>query len=69
MPYTACEMVWLKNLQMELDFGQPRPMPMHCNNQSATYIVKHPLFYNSTKHIEVDCYFVRYVRTTKVIAF
>ena len=32
MAHTACEMVWLKNLLMELGFRQPEPMSMHCDN-------------------------------------
>jgi len=32
MAHTACEMIWLKNLLLELDFRQPEPMRMFCNN-------------------------------------
>jgi len=39
MAYTACEMVWLKNLLIELGFRQSGSMSMHCDNQSAIYIV------------------------------
>ena len=56
---TACEMVWLKNLLMELGFGQPGPMYMHCDNQSAIYIAQNPVFHERTKLIEIDCHFVR----------
>jgi len=38
MAHTACKMVWLKKLLMELDFRQPGPMSMYCDNQSAIYI-------------------------------
>jgi len=44
---------------MELSFKQPRPMHMHCDNQSAIYIAQNPMFHERTKHIEVDCHFVR----------
>ena len=37
MAHITCEMMWLKNLLMELDFRQPGPMPKHCDNQSAIY--------------------------------
>jgi len=40
MTHTACEIVWLKNLLMELDFRQFGLMPIHYNNQSAIYIVR-----------------------------
>ena len=33
MAHTIYEMMWLKNLLMELDFRQPKPILMHCDNQ------------------------------------
>ena len=35
MTHTACKMMWLKNLRLKLDFKQPGPMLMFCDNQSA----------------------------------
>jgi len=69
MAHTSCEMVWLKNLLMELGFRQPGPMPMHCDNQSAIDIAQNPLFHERTKHIEIGCYFVRDAWTKKVVTF
>ena len=63
MTRTACEMVWLKNLLMELDFRQSGPMPIHCDNQSAIYIAQNSVFHEKTKHIEIDYHFVRDART------
>jgi len=40
MAHTVCEMVLLKNLLMELDFRQPGPMPMHCDNQSPSILLR-----------------------------
>jgi len=53
MAHTACEMVWLKNLLMELDFKQPGPMPMHCDNQSAIYIAQNSAFEPSTLRLTI----------------
>ena len=66
MAHTACEMVWLKNLLIELGFRQPGPMPIYCDNQSVIYIAQNSVF---MKHIEVDCHFVRDTSTKKVIMF
>ena len=69
MAHTAFEIVWLKNLLMELDFRQHGPMLMHCDNQSVIYIAHNPIFYVRTKHIEIDCHFVRDAWTKKVVTF
>jgi len=58
-----------KNLLMELGFRQPGPMPVHCDNQSAIYIIQNPLFHRRTKHIKIDCHFVRDAWTKKVVPF
>ena len=67
MAHTACKIVWLKNLLMELGFRQPGPMPMDCDNQSAIYIAQNLVFHERTKHIKIDCHFVRDDWTKKVV--
>ena len=69
MAHTACEMVWLKNLLMELGFRQLGPMPMCCDNQSAIYIAQNLVFHERTKYIEIDCHFVRDAWKKKVVIF
>ena len=53
---------------MELGFKQSGLIPMHCDNQSAIYIVQKLMFHKRTKHIEVDCHLVREAWTKKVIS-
>jgi len=69
MAHIACETIWLKNLLMELDFRQFGPMLMHCDSQSAIYIAQNSVFHERTKHIEVDCHFVRDAWTKKMVTF
>ena len=37
MAHTACEMMWLENLLLELGFRHPGPMPISCDNQCYLY--------------------------------
>jgi len=69
MVHTASEMVWLKNLLMKLDFRQSGPMSMHCDNQFIIYIAQNHVFHERTKHIEVECHFVRDAWIKKVVNF
>jgi len=69
MTHTACDIVWLKNLLIELEFRQSGLRPMHSDNQSAIYIAQNPIFHERTKHIKIDCHFVRDACTNEVVTF
>ena len=56
---TTCEFIWLKHLLQELRFGKDEQMKLTCDNQAALHISYNPVFHEMTKHIEVDCFFIR----------
>ena len=59
MASAASELTWLVRLLEELGVSTLKPITLHCDNQSAIYIAKNPVFHDRTKHIEVDCHFTR----------
>ena len=59
MTLATCELIWLKHLLQELRFGKDEQMKLICDNQVALHISSNPVFHERTKHIEVDCHFIR----------
>ncbi|CAL2278947.1 unnamed protein product [Prunus armeniaca] len=59
MAAVSCELIWLQGLLNDLGFKDPHPMTLFCDNQAAIHIASNPVFHERTKHIEVDCHFVR----------
>jgi hypothetical protein len=59
MALTTSELMWIKFILEDLGFKHKQPMKMHCDNQAAIHISANPVFHERTKHIEVDCHFIR----------
>ena len=54
---TTSGLFWLlKNLGVSTS----STTPLYCDNQSAIHIAQNDVFYERTKYIEIDCYFIRY---------
>ncbi|CAL1400026.1 unnamed protein product [Linum trigynum] len=59
MASTTSEVLWLRFLLGELRVPQRSPTVLYCDNQAALHISANPVFHERTKHVEMDCYFVR----------
>ncbi|PHT89035.1 hypothetical protein T459_04148 [Capsicum annuum] len=58
--FIACfEVVWLCRLLVEIGFPQSTSTPLHADNTSAIQIATNPVYHERTKHIEVDCHYIR----------
>ncbi|XP_020960750.1 uncharacterized protein LOC107647542 [Arachis ipaensis] len=58
MAAVAAELTWLKGLLSDFQVDIPSSM-LFCDSQSAIHIATNPTFHERTKHIEIDCHFVR----------
>jgi hypothetical protein len=59
MAFTASELTWIKQVLADLNIKIEEPMKIFCDNQSARHIATNLVFHERTKHIEVDCHFIR----------
>ena len=57
---TTSELLWLRWLLKDLSVSTSSVTPLYCDNQSAIHIAHNDVFHERTKHIEIDCHFIRY---------
>ena len=59
MSQSVREIVWIYQLLKEVGLKTSLPAKLWCDNQAALHIASNSVFHERTKHIDVDCHFVR----------
>lgn len=59
MASLAAELTWLQQIFKDLQVSLHSSTVMYCDNKSAIHIANNPTFHERTKHIEIDCHYVR----------
>lgn len=68
MALTACEVSGLSTLLKDLGINNLSPAILKCDNQAAIAITANPVMHERTKHIDIDCHYIRdHVQAGKII--
>ncbi|CAO2813647.1 unnamed protein product [Amaranthus hypochondriacus] len=59
MALTTCEVIWVTQLLKELGLKHLPSTVLKGDNNAALSIAANPVLHERTKHIEVDCHFIR----------
>ncbi|CAL5412382.1 unnamed protein product [Camellia sinensis] len=59
LAHTTAELTWLQMLLVEFCIPQSSVPVLWCDNMSALALATNPVFHHRSKHLEVDCHFVR----------
>ncbi|XP_060216421.1 uncharacterized mitochondrial protein AtMg00810-like [Lycium barbarum] len=59
MSKAVAEITWVVHLLDDFGVSTASPVPLFCDNQASLHIAKNLVFHEHTKHIELDCHFVR----------
>lgn len=54
------ELLWISYLLKDLSITIELPITIWCDNKVAIQITKNSIFHECTKHLEVDCHFLRH---------
>ena len=58
MAQSVCEIIWLRQLLMEVGIETSIPANLWCDNQATMHLASNPVLHEQTKHIEIDFHFV-----------
>ena len=58
MAQSICEIMWIRQLLMEVGKKISIPSKLLSDNQATMYITSNTIFHERTKYNEIDCHFV-----------
>ena len=67
MAKAICELLWIRNLMLDLQIKPVNPMKLYCDNKAACDIAHNPVQHDRTKHVEVDRHFIKEKLEEKLI--
>ena len=59
MSATTFELEWISYILHDLHVPAALPYTLHCDNKVALYIADNSVFHEKTKHIRMDCHYIR----------
>lgn len=59
MRKVVAELIWLIRFLQDLSIQPSLHVPLLSESKSAIHIARNPVFHERTKHVELDCHFVR----------
>lgn len=59
MALTACEVTWISALLKDLGLKNLPPTLLNCDSQAAIAIAANPVHHEKTKHVDIDCHYIR----------
>nr|XP_016467002.1 PREDICTED: uncharacterized mitochondrial protein AtMg00810-like [Nicotiana tabacum] len=59
MTTTIAEIAWLVGLFKEFGVDIALHVSLCCDSKATIWIAAHPIFHERTKHVDIDCHFVR----------
>lgn len=59
MTMIACEITWLHALLKDMGITSLPSTTLYCDNQAAISLAANPILHERTKHVEIDCHFIR----------
>lgn len=59
MANIVCEVTWILALLKDFDIQLNLPIPLYTDSKSVIHIAENAVLHKRTKHIEIDCHFIR----------